>query len=75
MARMKPKTKSENVLFDIFYVDGTQSSNRRVPAELIGGLEGDAPAEAYIRELEREIAERSGKPRPEIKSIERVKKR
>ncbi len=75
MARMKPKAKSEVILFDITYDDGSQSSNRRVPADLVGGLEGDAPAEAYLRELEREITERSGRPRPQIKSIERVKRR
>lgn len=75
MARMKPKAKSEVVLFNILYEDGSQSSNRRVPGDLVDGLEGDAPAEAYIYELERELAERSGQARPKIKSIERVKKR
>jgi len=43
MAR-KPATRAEFDLFDVFYTDGTQRSNRRVPREILGGLDGDAPA-------------------------------
>jgi hypothetical protein len=75
MARMKPKARTEFVLFDIIYDDGSQSSNRKVPGDLVGGLEGDAPAISYLETLEREIAERSGKGRPTIKSIERSKRK
>jgi len=46
--------------------------NRRVPSELLGGLDGDEPARAYIMEQDREIAEKSGRPVLEIKSISRV---
>ena len=37
----KPGTnpKGEFVFFDVVYEDGSQRSNRRVPAELLGGLE------------------------------------
>jgi hypothetical protein len=75
MAR-KPKTKvkAEFILFDVFYEDGSQSSNRRVPSTELGGLEGDAPARAIIESQDREIAGRSGRPRSPIKSIKRVKK-
>ena len=42
----KPGTnpKGEFVFFDVVYEDGSQRSNRRVPAELLGGLEKDALA-------------------------------
>ncbi len=72
MARKKPTAKSEFVLFNVLYEDGTMTSNRRVPGDLLGGLEGDAPALAIIEEQDAEIAERSGKLRGPIKSIERV---
>ena len=36
----KPGLKSEFVLFDVVYEDGTQRSNRKVPRELLGGLDG-----------------------------------
>lgn len=70
----KPGTnpKGEFAFFDIVYEDGSQRSNRRVPAELLGGLEGDEPARVYIMEQDRDIAEKSGRPPLAIKSIERV---
>ncbi|MGV7217529.1 hypothetical protein [Bradyrhizobium sp. UFLA05-112] len=49
-----------------------QRSNRRVPSELLGGLDGDEPARSFIREQDREIAEKSGCPPLEIERIERV---
>jgi hypothetical protein len=49
MAR-KPATRAEFDLFDVFYTDGSQRSNRRVPREILGGLDGDAPARAVIEE-------------------------
>ena len=73
MAR-KPGTRAgaEFVLFDVFYEDGSQRSNRRVPSELLGGLDGDEPARGYIMEQDREIAEKSGRTPLAIKSISRV---
>lgn len=71
MARKKPSGGSEFVLFDVLYEDGSRSSNRRVPASAVGGLDGDEPARAILEEQERQIAERSGRPRPAIKSIVR----
>jgi hypothetical protein len=70
----KPGTnpKGEFAFFDVTYEDGSQRSNRRVPNELLGGLEGDEPARGYIIEQDREIAEKSGRPPLKIKSIERV---
>ncbi|HYK80251.1 MAG TPA: hypothetical protein VEU95_11515 [Micropepsaceae bacterium] len=70
MAR-KPATREEFVLFDVLYEDGSQRSNRRVPSEILGGLDGDAPARAVIEEQDRLIAEKSGKPALAVKSIRR----
>lgn len=73
MAR-KPGTKivGEFVLFDVVYEDGTQRSNRRVPASALGGLDGDTAAIAIIEAQDAEIAAKSGIPRGPIKSIRRA---
>ena len=70
----KPGTnpKGEFAFFNVVYEDGSQRSNRRVPSELLGGLDGDEPARAFIMEQDREIAEKSGRPQLAIKSISRV---
>ena len=54
--------KASRAFFDVVYEDGSQRSNRRVPAELLGGLEKDAPARGFIIEQDREIA-REVRPR------------
>jgi hypothetical protein len=70
----KPGTnpKGEFAFFDVVYEDGSQRSNRRVPAELLGGLDKDEPARGYIIEQDREIAEKSGRSPLAIKTINRV---
>ena len=70
----KPGTnpKGEFVFFNVVYEDGSQRSNRRVPAELLGGLEKDEPARGFIIEQDREIAEKGGRPPLAIKEISRV---
>ena len=65
------KPKNEFVFFDVVYEDGSQRSNRRVPAELLGGLEKDEPARGFIMEQDREIAEKSGRAPLKIQSIVR----
>jgi hypothetical protein len=72
MSRKKPTPRAEVVLFNVVYEDGSQTSNRKVPGSLLGGLEGDEPARAFIEAQDREIAERSGRPRGEIKTIKRA---
>ena len=67
----KPTARSEFVLFDVVYEDGTQRSNRKVPAELLDGLDGDEPAKAEIEAQDRAIAEKSRMPPLAIKSIKR----
>ena len=64
--------KGEFAFFNIVYEDDSQRSNRRVPTELLGGLDGDEPARAFILEQDREIAEKSGRSPLVIKSISRV---
>ena len=71
MAR-KPTKRAEFVLFDVFYEDGSQRSNRRIPGEALGGLDGDDPARTIIEEQDREIAERSGQSPLRIKSLRRA---
>ena len=64
--------KNEFVFFNVVYEDGSQRSNRRVPADLLGGLDKDEPARGYIIEQDREIAEKSGRPPMAIKSLTRA---
>jgi hypothetical protein len=67
----KPTARQEFVLFNVVYEDGSQKSNRKVPADILGGLDGDEPARAAIMDQDREIAEKSGLPPLPIKSITR----
>lgn len=70
----KPTARTEFVLFNVVYEDGSQRSNRKVPAEMLGGLDGDEPARAVIMEQDRAIAEKSGLPPLQIKSLKRSDK-
>ncbi len=70
MARKKP-ADSGFVLFDVIYEDGSRTSNRKVPSQEVGGLDGDSPAKAIVEAQDREIGERSGRPRGRIKTIAR----
>lgn len=70
MAR-KPGSKNEFILFDVVYDDGSQRSNRRVPKDILGGIDGDEPARAAIEAQDREIGERSGQRMPAIKAVRR----
>ena len=70
---MKSRTLSSFVLFDVFYEDGSRSSNRKVPTTALSGLDGDGPAKALIEAQDREIGLASGRPRAAVKSLARVK--
>jgi hypothetical protein len=70
MAR-KPTARTEFVFFDVVYEDGSQRSNRKVSADMLGGLDGDEPARAEIETQDRAIAEKSGLPPLSIKTIKR----
>ncbi len=74
MPRMKPKVRDNGfVFFDVVYEDGSQTSNRRVPRAALNGLDGDEPARQVIEDQDQAIAEKSGRPRLQIKKVIRSK--
>jgi hypothetical protein len=73
---MAKRTKSKpqergSVLFDVVYDDESRASNRRVPMEILGGLDGDEPARQLIEDQDRAISEKSGRPLRAIRSLTR----
>jgi hypothetical protein len=53
----KPQVRANGfVLFDVLYEDGTQTSNRKVPASKLEGLDGDLPARTFVEAQDREIS-------------------
>ena len=68
---MKSRASTSFVMFDVVYQDGTRSSNRKVPASVLAGLDGDEPARGMIEAQDREIAAASGRPRSDVKTIVR----
>jgi hypothetical protein len=75
MAKKKQQVANGFVLFDVVYEDGTQTSNRKVPAGDLGGLDGDDPARTFIEMQDRKIGEVSGMARGRIKTMVRSKRR
>ena len=74
---MTKRTKSQPklqgfVLFDVVFEDGSLASNRRVPAEILGGLDGDEPARDLIAAQEEEIALKAKRPARQIASLSRT---
>ena len=67
----KPTARTSFVLFDVVYEDGTQRSNRKVPSDLLGGLDGDDAARTYLMQQDQEIAEKARIRPLGIKSIKR----
>jgi hypothetical protein len=74
MAKRQQALPNGFVLFDVVYEDGTQTSNRKVPAADLGGLDGDTPARVFVETQDRKISEMSGAPRGRIKTIRRSRK-
>ena len=70
MSRTKPIGKVEYVAFDVFYEDGSQTSNRRMPKGDISPLDRDATIRLFFETEDRSIEERSGRKRAAIKSFE-----
>ena len=78
MARNKIKKKKGPafVVFNVHYVNGEVTSNRRVASDLLDQSFGDSLLDLAFSAIEaqdNEIAQRSGSRRPKIKSIELVK--
>ncbi len=73
MAKKKQQNASaEFVLVNVVYEDGSQRSNRKVPAGELSGHDTAAEIQRIIEEQDQKIAELSGQPRAPIKSITRV---
>lgn len=68
---MKRRAVNSFVLFDVTYVDGSQSSRRKVPQAMLAEAGGEAAIKAIIEAQDREIAIASGRPRGAIKSVVR----
>ncbi|HEX4893835.1 MAG TPA: hypothetical protein VFV47_11135 [Hyphomicrobiaceae bacterium] len=70
MARKK-QTVGGFALFDVIYQDGTRTSNRKVPEAEPHEHDYEGRVRATIEAQDREIAEKSGRPRGPIKAIVR----
>ncbi len=68
---MKRRAETSFILFDVTYVDGSQSSRRKVPAIALPEPKDVAAVKAMIEAQDREIAIASGRPRGPIKSVAR----
>ncbi len=71
MAR-KPTARVEYAMYNVIYEDGSQRSNRKVPAELLDGLDAKKAVLEALSEQDRLISEKSGIPPLAIKSFTRV---
>ena len=58
---MKSRASTSFIMFDVEYENGTRSSNRKVSASLLAGLDGDEPARAIVEAQDRDIATASGR--------------
>ena len=65
----KKQAPIEFVLFDVIYQDGSRTSHRKVPSPEPYEIDFDGRVKATIEAQDREIAEKSGRPRGPIKSI------
>jgi hypothetical protein len=66
---MKRRSESSFVLFDVTYIDGSRSSNRKVPTTTVE--EGEDAAKAAIETQDQRVALASGRPQGVIKSVQR----
>jgi hypothetical protein len=70
----KPTARTEFVLFNVTYEDGSQKSNRKVPLDAVEDpYDRDKAIRDVIEEQDRAISEKSGLPPLSIKSITRAK--
>ncbi len=76
MARRKAKSKPAFEVFNVVYMDGSLSSNRRVSSKFLDDRFGEDPidlARRAIEEQDQAIAVKSGVAKSKIKSITRPK--
>jgi hypothetical protein len=70
----KPTARTEFVLFNVTYEDGSQKSNRKVPLDAVEDpYDRDKAIRSAIEEQDLAISERSGLPPLAIKAITRAK--
>jgi hypothetical protein len=70
----KPTARVEFAFFNVVYEDGSQKSNRKVPADVLNDpYNKDKAIREAIEEQDRVISEKSGLPPLAIKSITAVK--
>ncbi|MGH7043437.1 MAG: hypothetical protein ACREFY_15105 [Acetobacteraceae bacterium] len=68
---MKRRADSSVLLFDVTYVDGSQSSRRKIPSASLSEPKDEAAIKAAIEAQDRDIALASGRPRGAIRSVAR----
>lgn len=68
---MKRRAESSFLMFDVTYVDGTQTSHRKVPNAALEDPKDEDAIKAIIEAQDREIGLASGRPRAVIKSVAR----
>ncbi len=69
----KPTARVEFAFFNVTYEDGSQRSNRKVPASVLDAYDRDAAIREAIEAQDRAISEKSGLPPLPIKSITAAK--
>lgn len=70
----KPTARTDFVLFNVVYEDGSQKSNRKVPADVLDDpYDKDKAIREAIEAQDKVISEKSGLPPLAIKTIQRVK--
>jgi hypothetical protein len=70
MARKKP-VENAFILYDVFYEDGSQSSNRKIATADLDPFDKEGSALTILVEQDRKIAEMSGRPRGPVKTIKK----
>ena len=72
MGHVIKKARTEFALFDVYYEDGSLTSNRKVALHKMNGLEGRQRILAVVEAQDAENAVRFGQTRGPIKSIKKV---
>ena len=71
MARKKKPADGTFILYDVFYQDGSRTSNRKIASAELDPFDSEGSVRAVIEQQDRKIAAMSGMNRGPIKSIVR----
>lgn len=69
----KPTARAEFAFFNVVYEDGSQRSNRKIPASVLDAFDRDAAIREALEAQDKAISEKSGLPPLAIRSITAVK--